>query len=68
LFARFLADFDPIPPEATRRLKKDPIEKLTPRYAGKYGTEFLQAIDKALAVNESKRPLTIAKWKEISAS
>jgi serine/threonine protein kinase len=53
------------PPEATRRLKDDPIEKLTARYAGKYDAEFLRAIDKALAVNERKRPQTIAEWTEM---
>src|SRR5437588_624518 len=47
------------PPEATRRLKDDPIEKLTTRYAGKYDAEFLRAIDKALLVNEKQRPQTV---------
>ena len=53
------------PPEATRRLKNDPIEKLTAGYAGKYDAQFLRAIDKALAVHESKRPQTIADWKKM---
>ncbi len=53
------------PPEATRRLKDDPIEKLTARYAGKYDAEFLRAIDKALAVDETRRPKTVAEWKEM---
>lgn len=55
-------------PEATPRLKEDPIEKFTARYAGKYDAEFLQAIDKALAVNESKRPQTIVEWNETFGS
>ena len=51
------------PPEATRRLKDDPIEKLTTRYAGKYDAEFLRAIDKALLVNEKQRPQTVPDWR-----
>jgi hypothetical protein len=68
MFARFLADFDPIPPEATRPLKEYPIEKLTAGYGGKYDAEFLRAIDKALVVNESKRPQNNRQMEGISAS
>jgi serine/threonine protein kinase len=53
------------PPEATRRLKDDPIEKLMTRYAGKYDAEFLRAIDKALSVNEKQRPQTVADWRKM---
>lgn len=53
------------PPDATRRLKDDPIEKLTAHYGGQYDAEFLRAIDKALSVDESKRPQTIEEWRKV---
>ncbi len=53
------------PPEATRRLKDDPCEKLTARYSGQYDAEFLRAIDKGLAVNETKRPQSIEAWRKM---
>jgi serine/threonine protein kinase len=56
------------PPDATRRLKDDPIEKLTAHYGGQYDAEFLRAIDKALSVDESKRPQTIEDWRKMLGS
>jgi serine/threonine protein kinase len=56
------------PPEATRRLKEDPIEKLAATYAGKYDAEFLRAIDKSLAVDEKKRPQSVAEWRKMLGS
>jgi serine/threonine protein kinase len=53
------------PPEATRRLKDDPCEKLTGRYAGQYDAEFLRAIDKGLLVDEAKRPQSVAAWRKM---
>ena len=53
------------PPEATRRLKDDPCLKLAREYAGKYSTQFLGAIDKALAVEPQKRPQSVAQWLEM---
>ena len=50
------------PPEATRRLKDDPCERLAARYLGVYGAEFLKAIDSALLMNESMRPQSVAEW------
>lgn len=55
------------PPEATRRLKDDPCEKLTARHAGKYSAELLRAIDNGLAVDESMRPQTVAAWRAMLA-
>ena len=53
------------PPESTRRLKDDPCLKLAAHYGGQYSSDFLRAIDKALAVNESKRPQSVAEWREM---
>lgn len=53
------------PPEATRRLKDDPCEKLAAHYSDKYSAEFLRAIDKALIVNETKRPQSVTAWREM---
>jgi serine/threonine protein kinase len=51
------------PPEATRRLKDDPCEKLSAHYAGQYSPEFIEAIDRALSVNESDRPQSVKEWR-----
>ena len=51
------------PPESTRRLKDDPCEKLAVKYDGQYDPHFLKAIDKALSVNETKRPQSVAEWR-----
>jgi hypothetical protein len=56
------------PPEATRRLKEDPCEKLSARYAGQYDAEFLRALDQGLAVDEAKRPQTVAAWRKAFGS
>jgi serine/threonine protein kinase len=53
------------PPEATRRLKDDPCEKLSARAAGQYSPAFLQAIDDGLVVDESKRPQSVAAWRAL---
>lgn len=52
------------PPDATRRLKDDPCEKLAAIYSDRYSTEFLRAIDRGLEPDEKKRPQTIAEWRE----
>ena len=53
------------PPEATRRLKDDPCVKLAKAHAGAYQAQFLNAIDSALNVEPSKRPQTIAVWRQM---
>ena len=53
------------PPDATRRLKDDPCENLASRYAGQYSPQFLRAIDRGLAVDESKRPQSVADWRKM---
>src|SRR5260221_1730601 len=51
------------PPEATRRLKDDPCERLAKTHGGEYGAKFLDAIDKALAVEARMRPQTVDAWR-----
>ncbi|HWY50314.1 MAG TPA: serine/threonine-protein kinase [Chthoniobacterales bacterium] len=53
------------PPDATRRLKDDPCETLATRYAGQYGSRFLEAIDSGLAVDEAKRPQSVVDWRKM---
>jgi serine/threonine protein kinase len=56
------------PPEAVRRLQNDPCQKLATAYTGRYGANFLSAIDRALNVNESQRPQTVADWRNMMDS
>jgi serine/threonine protein kinase len=56
------------PPEAVRRLQNDPCQKLATSYAGRYDARFLTAIDRALNVNESQRPQSVADWRDMMDS
>ena len=56
------------PPEAVRRLQNDPCQKLAISYAGRYDARFLTAIDRALNVNESQRPQSVADWRNMMDS
>jgi serine/threonine protein kinase len=56
------------PPEAVRRLQNDPCKKLATSYAGPYDARFLNAIDRALNVNESQRPQSVAEWRDMMDS
>ncbi|MES2070980.1 MAG: serine/threonine-protein kinase [Pseudomonadota bacterium] len=47
------------------RLVSDTYTPLSARYAGKYGSEFLRAIDQALAVLPQDRPQTIAEFRQL---
>ncbi len=51
------------PPEATRRLKDDPCVRLAKEHGGKYSEDFLEAIDRALAVEADDRPQSVAEWR-----
>jgi serine/threonine protein kinase len=53
------------PPEATRRLKNDSSVKLAKRYQRDYNVQFLNAIDRGLAVEYQDRPQTVAAWRSI---
>jgi serine/threonine protein kinase len=50
------------PPQATSRIKKDPMVPMI--FAGhqRYSPGFLRAIDQALCMDEEKRPQSIAEW------
>ncbi|MEP6668973.1 MAG: protein kinase [Chthoniobacter sp.] len=51
------------PPEATRRIKNDTCVTLAKKYAGQYTAQFLNAIDKALAVEHKDRPQSVMIWR-----
>jgi len=51
------------PPEATRRLKNDSSVKLAKRYQRDYSLQFLNAIDRALAVEYQDRPQSVVDWR-----
>ncbi|MBV8350806.1 MAG: protein kinase [Verrucomicrobia bacterium] len=53
------------PPEAARRLQNDSCQNLATSYAGRYDARFLTAIDRALKVNESQRPQSVAEWRDM---
>ena len=52
------------PDDATERLRKDPLVPATKRCEGRASASLLGAIDRALRVDEGKRPQTIAKWRQ----
>ena len=53
------------PADATRRLKNDPCVKLAKTQAGAYKPQFLNAIDKALAVEAADRPQSVTAWRQM---
>jgi serine/threonine protein kinase len=53
------------PPEAARRLQNDSCQNLATAYAGRYDARFLTATDRALKVNESQRPQSVAEWRDM---
>ncbi len=50
------------PADGAMRLVKDTVTAVTDRIEGDYRKEFLQAIDKAMAVSANERPQSIANW------
>ena len=52
------------PDDATERLREDPLVPATKRCKGKASVSLLNAIDRALRVDEGKRPQTIAAWRQ----
>jgi serine/threonine protein kinase len=53
------------PPEALKRLDHDPYVPLAHRLAEHYPRRFLQAIDRALAMEVRDRPASIAHWRRL---
>ena len=51
------------PDDATERLRKDPLVPAAKRCEGKASKSLLDAIDRALRVDEEHRPQTIAAWR-----
>ena len=51
------------PDDATERLREDPLIPATRRCKGKASKAFLEAIDRALRVDEGKRPQTVKSWR-----
>ena len=55
------------PDDATERLREDPLVPISKRCKGKANTSLLNAIDRALRVDEGERPQTIVEWREALA-
>ena len=55
------------PEDATERLREDPLVPASTRCKGKASAELLDAIDRALRVNEEERPQSIKEWRETLA-
>ena len=53
------------PPDATERVRKDPMTPATDAARGKYSAKFLAAVDWALAVDEDKRPQDVDAWRRM---
>ena len=53
------------PDDATERLRKDPLVPISKRCKGEANTSLLNAIDRALRVDERKRPQTIVEWRKM---
>ena len=51
------------PPDATERVRKDPMTPATDAARGKYSAKLLAAVDWALAVDEDKRPQDVDAWR-----
>ncbi len=51
------------PDDATERLRDDPLVPAAQRCNGKVSTELLEAIDRALRVEEGERPQSVAAWR-----
>jgi serine/threonine protein kinase len=52
------------PPRASDRMRRDPIVKLADHYSDVYSRPFLEALDWALAPDETQRPQSIEQWRE----
>ena len=55
------------PEDAMERLREDPLIPATRRCRGKAGKVFLEAIDRAMRVDEGQRPQSIKEWREALA-
>ena len=55
------------PDDATKRLRDDPLVPAAQRCKGKVGAALLNAIDRALRVEEGERPQSVKEWRRIVA-
>ena len=55
------------PDDATERLREDPLVPAVKRCKGKASTSLLNAIDRALRMDEGERPQGVAEWREALA-
>ena len=53
------------PDDATERLREDPLVPISKRCKGKASASLLDAIDRALRVDEGERPQTIVEWRKM---
>jgi serine/threonine protein kinase len=53
------------PPQATDRIREDPMEPAVRIGAGRYSPQFLAAIDRGLEVFENRRPQNVAHWRDM---
>ena len=60
----FRAVTDKNPPDAVSRIRGDSLGAGLAAARGKYSDPFLRAIEWALALDEKKRPQSVAQWKE----
>lgn len=51
------------PPDALSRMKSDTVADGLAQAHGRYGDEFLEAISWAMALDEKRRPQTVAEWR-----
>ena len=56
-----------VPDDATDRVRHDSLVPLARRCAGQSSQAFLEAIDKALAMDERDRPQSIGAWRAVMA-
>ena len=55
------------PDDVTERLREDPLIPATRRCKGKASKAFLEAIDRAMCMDEGQRPQSIAAWRKTLA-
>ena len=51
------------PPDALARMEADPVPAMLAKSRGRFGAEFLRAVEWALDPDEKKRPQSVAQWR-----
>jgi len=60
----FFATTGQNPPDAIGRMKGDSLARLLAPALPRYGPELIEAIEWAMAIDEKKRPQTVAEWRD----